>query len=274
MIRGASLRRMAIMAGAVLAVLAMPAAPALADARLQTRLYDPEEVVTIRGRVRVAATIKFGEDESIENVVIGDSGAWQITPNKRATLLFVKPLKPSAATNMTVVTNKHTYLFDLIASPRHKPLYVLQFTYPEPEIDPEEEARLAAAENPPETANPIEMQAASDPYAVADPATLNFDWTAEGDSALLPTQTYDNGKAVFLVWPQGRAVPAILTRNEAGEEGPVNFTVRGETVIVQDVPRELILRTGDDSAVLTNTAPDRSARLDRNFVPTRAMEAL
>ena len=247
----------------VAGALALPvAAPAQADSRLQERFYNPDEVVTIRGRARVQATIQFGEGETIENVAVGDSTAWQITPNKRANLLFVKPLSASASTNMTVVTNKHTYLFDLVASPKHRPLYVLRFTYPEPGIDPAEEARLAAAANPPETANAIELQAARDPYAVVDPALLNFAWRGTGAVALLPDETYDDGDAVFLKWAAGKAVPAILTRNEAGEEGPVNFTVRGETVVVQDVPRELILRTGEETATLTNTGPDRSAGIE------------
>ncbi|MEP2735886.1 MAG: TrbG/VirB9 family P-type conjugative transfer protein [Erythrobacter sp.] len=255
------------------------AAPAQADARLQERFYDPNEVVTIRGRARVQATIQFGDGETIENVAVGDSTAWQITPNKRANLLFVKPLSASASTNMTVVTNKHTYLFDLVASPKHRPLYVLRFTYPKAEVDPEEEARLAvlaAGANPPETANSMELQAARDPYAVVDPARLNFAWTGTGAVALLPDETYDDGAAVFLKWAAGKAVPAILTRNEAGEEGPVNFTVRGETVVVQDVPRELILRTGDETAKLVNTGPDRSAKIEPLPLPqsTNSQETL
>jgi type IV secretion system protein VirB9 len=255
---------LALIAGAVTLPIA---APAMADSRLQERFYDPNEVVTIRGRARVQATIQFGEGEVIENVAVGDSSAWQITPNKRANLLFVKPLSASAKTNMTVVTSKHTYLFDLIASPKHRPLYVLRFTYPEPEVDPEEEARLAAAQNAPERANAIELQAARDPYAVVDPARLNFAWTGSGAVALLPDETFDDGEAVFLKWAQGKSVPAILTRNEEGEEGPVNFTVRGETVVVQDVPRELILRNGDETARLVNTGPDRSARIEPLALP-------
>ncbi|MEO9462280.1 MAG: TrbG/VirB9 family P-type conjugative transfer protein [Marinomonas sp.] len=254
--------RKAVFAAALTAaILGASAMPALADARLQTRFYNPNEVVTIRGRTKVQATIQFGDDERIENVAVGDSTAWQITPNKRASLLFVKPLSPTAKTNMTVVTNKHTYLFDLVASPKNRPLYVLKFTYPEPEIDPAEEARLAAAAPPPESANALELQAASDPYAVADPARLNFNWASNGNPALLPKRTYDDGEATFLTWPAGGAVPAILTRNAEGQEGPVNFTVRGETVVVQDVPKEIILRIGDESATLVNMGTNQSAKL-------------
>ncbi|RXZ65457.1 TrbG/VirB9 family P-type conjugative transfer protein [Pelagerythrobacter rhizovicinus] len=230
--------------------LAFVATPAAADdPRLVERLYDPAQVVRIEGRTKVQATIQFGEDEAIENVAIGDSEAWQVTPNKRADLLFVKPLAPTAATNMTVVTNKRTYLFDLVASPRAKPLYVLQFTYPE-EAE-EDEPSLAQAPNP------VEVAAASDPYAVVDPAQLNFAWAAQGDAALLPTRTYDDGDATFLTWPAGRPVPAILITDREGTEGPVNFTVRGDTIVVDGVPREIVLRSGEDSAILTNTGPER-----------------
>ncbi len=62
------------------------AAPALAqDPRLVERLYDPTQVVRIEGKVNVQSTIQFGEGEAIENVAIGDSQSWQVTPN-----MFVK----------------------------------------------------------------------------------------------------------------------------------------------------------------------------------------
>ena len=80
--------------------------PAIADSRLRQVMYSESAVVTVTGRVNVQASIMFGEDEVIENVAIGNSQAWQVTPNKRANILFVKPLEPRATTNLTVVTSK------------------------------------------------------------------------------------------------------------------------------------------------------------------------
>jgi type IV secretion system protein VirB9 len=236
--------------------LATAAVPALGqDSRLVERLYNPAEVVRINGQAKVQATIKFGEDESIENVAIGDSQSWQVTPNKRANLLFVKPLTDTAATNMTVVTNKRTYLFDLVASPRSRPLYVLSFIYPD---EPKEDQRLARNETVSQTVSETEMTAASDPYAVVDPAQLNFNWKRQGADNLLPGRTFDDGDATYLTWAAGTAVPAILIKDAKGTEGPVNFTVRGETVVIHGVPREIILRSGKDSATLTNMGPERA----------------
>jgi type IV secretion system protein VirB9 len=236
------------------------ATPVLADdARIQTRVYDEAAVVRIDGKVLVQTTIKFAPDEMIENVAIGDSTAWQVQPNKAQTILFVKPLETSARTNMTVVTDKRTYLFDLVANPKNAALYVLQFRYPELEKAAEEARLAAAAEAEAEAlraaADPIERAAAGDPYAVTDPARLNFDWASAGAAELLPSRAYDDGDAVFLTWTAGIAIPAILVTNEDGEEGPVNFTVRGDTVVVDGVPPQIILRSGRDTATLTNTGP-------------------
>ncbi|MEP0391923.1 MAG: TrbG/VirB9 family P-type conjugative transfer protein [Erythrobacter sp.] len=243
-----------------------PEPGAIADPRLVTQVFDEAQVYTINGRVKVQTTIKFAPDEAIQNVAIGDSGAWQVQPNQAQTLLFVKPLATSARTNMTVVTSRRTYLFDLVASPRNAPLYVLQFRYPELERAAEEARIAAAAQSEREAANEVELAAVRDPYAVVDPARLNFEWAPAGQRELFPARAYDDGEALFLTWPAGTAIPAILTTNEDGDEGPVNFTVRGETVVVDTVPAQIILRSGNGMATLTNLGPasERSASAGTN----------
>ena len=232
------------------------ASPSLAnDPRLGERMYDPDEVILVQGKTDVQAMIQFGDDEAIENVAIGDSAAWQVSPNQRANLLFVKPLEPSAKTNMTVVTNRHTYLFDLVASPRAKPLYVLRFLYPEP---PPEEQDEQLAESAPAAPNSLELAAAQDPLAVVDPAMLNFKWVAQGERSLQPDEVFDDGRSTYLRWEQDRPVPAILIENYEGDEGPVNSSVRGDTVIVDGVPRQIILRSGREKAILVNNGPARA----------------
>lgn len=235
--------------------LACCATAAQADARLQQVMYDEYSVVTVPGRVNVQASIIFGDDETIENVAIGNSQTWQVTPNKRANILFVKPLEPRATTNLTVVTNKRTYLFDLVANPTSRPLYVLRSEYP---VDPEEEARKAQLAQTEAKAKATATPEA--PFAAVDPADLNFAWSAQGDTNLLPQQTFDDGEATFLSWPEGREVPAILMLNAKGDEGPVNFTVRGDTIVIDGVPRTIVLRSGEASATLINTGPERSAK--------------
>ena len=253
-----------------LATTTMASTPAVADdPRLIELEYSPAQVVRINGKARVQATIMFAEDEVIENVAIGDSQSWQVTPNKRANLLFVKPLADNAVTNLTVVTSQRTYLFDLVANPRNQPVYVMSFRYPELEA-----AKAAAAElEARREANASEMAAANDPFAVLDPASLNFAWEKRGDASLHPVRAYDDGRATFLSWPSDRAVPAILITDSEGTEGPVNFTVRGETIVVQAVPRQIVLRHGDESALLINNGPVRPSPPLRDEAALARVEA-
>jgi len=250
-----------LIAAVLLAASAMAAPASADDPRLVERLYNPDEVVRIDGKAGVQATIRFDEDEHIENVAIGDSLKWQVTPNKRANLLFVKPLAERAATNMTVVTDRHTYLFDLIASPTNRnPVYVFAFTYPEEPEDVQQAEGDGAATPPGEAPTAIELAAATDPYAVVDPAVLNFAWAPKGDQNLLPQRIYDDGNATFMTWPAGTSMPAILIKDQKGNEGPVNYAVRGDVIVVEGVPHEIVLRAGEDSAVLTNQGPVRAPR--------------
>ena len=244
----------AIIAAALMTIAALPGPLAAQDPRLVERDYDPAEIVTIEGKVNVQATIRFAPGESVQNIAIGDSQKWQVTPSRNTNLIFLKPLAERATTNMTVVTNRRVYLFDLVASPTHRnPLYVLNFTYTqeflvEAELpQPEEDAV--------ETASALELAAANDDIAVIDPSSLNFAWSGTGDAVLLPAEIYDNGDATFLTWPLGTPVPAILVKNEAGTEGPVNYAVRGDVIVIDQVPGEIILRSGDDYARIVNSGP-------------------
>lgn len=237
---------------AVLAALALVAVPAHAqptDPRLVSRHYNPNEIVRLEGRTGVQAAIAFAEEEHIENVAIGDSASWQVTPNKRANMLFVKPLSANARTNMTVVTDKRSYVFDLAASPAARPVYVLRFTYPADKTTPAQQAAGAAA------LTAAEAQAVEKPPV--DPAALNFAWGTKGKPGLLPQRIYDDGESTFIAWPAGQPVPAILIKDERGVEGPVNYAVRDDVIVVEGVPQLIVLRLGKAMATLENRGPVR-----------------
>lgn len=235
-----------------LASAALPTSPAHAgDARLVTRSYNANEVVRIEGHLSVQAAISFGEGELIENVAVGDSAAWQITPNKRADVLFVKPLAGNARTNMTVLTSKRTYFFDLVASAGAKPVYMLRFAY----ADEKPKAVATANATPPLSEAESAVLTGDAGAAPVDPATLNFAWTMQGAERLLPARIYDDGLSTYLQLGARQTTPAILIRDEKGAEGPVNFAVRGDTIVIDAVPGLIVLRSGKAMATLRNARP-------------------
>jgi type IV secretion system protein VirB9 len=232
---------------AAFAVLGCSTANAAADNRIKTLVYAPDKIVQIIGKSDIQSTIEFGPDERIENVAVGDSSKWQITPNHRASMLFVKPLAPRSRTNMTVVTDQRTYMFDLVAGDKWTtPLYVLKFSYPNDKpVEPPkklEQPQVAAAA--PTTAQ-----------AVLTAEKLHFDWKTKGDSKLVPTRVFDDGQSVYLSWDRQTPLPAILTVSEDRKEGPISYRMSGEYIVISPIPQNLLLRYGRKSAQLWPTHP-------------------
>jgi type IV secretion system protein VirB9 len=227
---------------AALVLFASTATVAAPDSRIRTLAYDANEIVKIHGKTGIQSTIEFSSDEKIENVAVGDSSAWQITPNKRASLLFVKPLNARSRTNMTVVTDRRTYMFDLVAGDASgSTVYALKFSYPN-------EKPVKAA------VQPVQQAAVN----TASPATvtaekLHFDWKSKGHGKLTPNRMFDDGTSLYLAWDKETPLPAILTQAEDKKEGPVNYRMSGEYIVVSPVPQNVVLRYGSKVAVLWPT---------------------
>lgn len=244
---------------ALLLALSAPSIAMAQDARVATRDYVEHEVISFSARSGFQSTIEFGEGERIENIAVGESGAWQVTPNRRANLLFVKPVAASAPiTNMTVVTDRHTYLFELRPAARATPVYLLRFTYAED--------MYAPPTLPAEAAPPTLLPAAETRELPVN--DLNFAWTMKGARKLYPERIFDDGKSVYLAWVQGRALPAVLSIGPDGKtEGPVNFTAEGQYLVVEGFHNRLVLRSGADIATIeTSRTPPAEAS---QFAQTR-----
>ena len=227
---------------AALAVFACSSVSAAADNRIRSLAYDPNEIVRILGKAGIQSTIEFAADERIENVAVGDSAAWQITPNRRASLLFVKPLNGHSHTNMTVVTDKRTYMFDLVSGEKSAaPMYALKFNYPNEKV-----------EAPAKTAQQVVTAAAQTP-ATMTADKLHFDWKSKGYDKLLPARVFDDGAALYLAWNRDTPLPAILTVSEDRREGPVNYRMSGEYIVVSPIPQNLLLRYGKRTAAVGPT---------------------
>ncbi len=65
--------------------------------------------------LRHATTIHFGQGETFQAVIVGDTESFQVDPIPEiGNILTIKPHVAKARTNMTVVTNRRTYSFDLV----------------------------------------------------------------------------------------------------------------------------------------------------------------
>ncbi|MEO6579632.1 MAG: TrbG/VirB9 family P-type conjugative transfer protein [Sphingomicrobium sp.] len=218
--------------GLVLPLLLLTAArlpePVGSDAHIQSVLFQPDEVVRLQGSLGWQIMLEFAPDERIENVSIGDAMAWQVTPNKKARNLFLKPLIKNAATNMTVVTDKRRYAFSLETRPRAVSTpWVVRFAYPREIVE--------AVEEPP----------------APPPLPLNFAYGITGDASLRPSRVWDDGLMTYFEFSEEKAIPAIFAGGPGADESLVNSLARGRVIVVQQTGTRFTLRTGKKLATIT-----------------------
>ena len=212
------------------------------DMRLLTLPYNPDGVIRLEGCVNFQTMIAFAPGETIENVGLGDSSQWQVTPNKKADLLFVKPLIARAFSNMSIVTNKRSYNFELRNAPesdcaKGRVVYTLRFAYP-----PDAPSGTVAAPSQP-----------VDPNAFLPlPEKRNNAYTYSGDVDLVPMRVFDDGVSTYFKWSSGILTPAVYALNSDNSESIVNYASRGDYFVVEQIARAFVLRRGDEKAVLYN----------------------
>jgi len=217
---------------------AVSPSPGPGDPRIRIVHYDPDQVVTLNATLNYQITIEFGEGERIENVSIGNSLGWQVTPNRKANLLFLKPVARSANTNMTVITNLRRYAFDLGVrrAPRRSDnsiVFGLRFEYPAPVV-------LVAEQ-------PVEPKP-------APPRDLNHAYSFEGSKKNLPTRVFDDGHATYFTFAPDADYPAIFAIGGDKKESLVNVATRDGFVVVDEVARGFVLRQGGEVTTLINDA--------------------
>jgi len=189
------------------------------DSRIQSVEYHEDQVIPIHVAAGYQLMVEFAADERIESVAVGDSGAWQVTPNHSGDRIFIKPLQSGLSTNLTVVTSARTYTFDLSPGSTDAP-YVLRFSYP-----------------------------GANETAEADPAgEVEGRYRLSGNRALRPSRISDDGVHTYIEWPRDRALPAVYALDERGQESLVNGMMRDDLFVIDAVVHRLVFRIDRDVA--------------------------
>lgn len=103
------------------------------DSRIKTYIYNPNEVYLLVVHYGFQSQIEFSKGEEVKTISLGDAYSWKITPLENR--LFVKPMEKNIRTNMTILTNKRSYQFDIVAQEldgeeNQDLVYVVRFYYP------------------------------------------------------------------------------------------------------------------------------------------------
>jgi type IV secretion system protein VirB9 len=214
--------------------------PIATDARIKTIMYSPNEIYKFTGYYRYQSNIQFAADEEIGTISLGDSVAWQLNP--MGNRLFIKPIDQDATTNMTLITNKHTYFFELHAeeakSISDKNLtFELRFQYPG-----EDSLAISTIDHAPD----LEQD---------DLSKYNFKYTMTGSNDIAPIRIFDDGEFTYFEFHNKNAeVPAFFQVDSQGNEGILNYRTRGDYIVVERVMPRYTLRHGNSVLCVFNEA--------------------
>lgn len=232
------------------------------DHRIHTIAYQPDAVYKYVGHYRYQASIEFSPDEEIKTIVMGDSTAWMLNPSKNR--LFLKPVEQDATTNMTLFTNKRTYLFELharetddIADPNM--VWVTRFAYPD------EETSVSGLGGTGSGGKGY-LDGVPEPDAVATSGKYNTNYTISGSDEIAPLRIFDDGEFTFFQFEDKNAeIPAFYWVDDEGNENIINYRSRGDYIVVERVTSRFTLRHGNDIVCVFNEKrlADRAARRER-----------
>jgi type IV secretion system protein VirB9 len=215
--------------------------PSKADSRIRFVDYDPNNVVTIYGKVGASTMILFEPDEQLVDMVSGDTDAWQAASTGKRNGVFVKPAVKAPATNIQVITNKRAYNFDMrLAAQKESGYLTVRFRYPAVEQAAQAKARAGGR-----------IEALLEQPSRA----MNRNYTVQGAGELSPVEAWDDGTITYLRFPQRGRVPAIYAATGDGDgfERVENVTVASDgTVEIHAVRRKLVLRSGRIVACVFN----------------------
>ncbi len=209
--------------------------PTPIDSRIRVLIYNPDDVFKFTGYYGYQASIEFAKDEEVISISMGDTTSWQIVPAGHR--IFIKPVEHDATTNMTLITNKRTYFFELYAEETEDMrdpdmVFNVRFIYP----DEEEEEHLKV------------YSTSSSTPDLAHPEKYNFNYSISGSEEIAPVKVFDDGEFTYLQFRDKNAeLPAILAVDENLRESMVNYRLAPDNsnmVIIEQVFPKLSIRHG------------------------------
>ena len=213
------------------------------DHRVHTIHYQPDQVYRMDGHYRYQSMSSSFKaiDEEIKTISMGDSTAWMMNP--AANRLFLKPVEQDATTNMTLITNKRLYMFELRAHETDdiddpKMVFIMRFAY--------NNTRDGIGGS-------NYLDAVPEPDLLENPEKYNTDYTISGSDEIAPIRIFDDGEFSYFQFRDKNAeVPAFYTVDSKGNEALINYRTRGDYIVVERVSNRFTLRHGNDVVCVFN----------------------
>lgn len=249
------------------------------DKRIQLITYHPNDVFSYTGHVDYQSNIVFSPEERIVSLAIGNGStnlptpkaktkkeaeptdptipvappapkaapagndeSWKIEP--MGNRIFLKPTQEDANTNMTVITTKRVYQFELHsrAVDPEKGIHDEQLVFELRFVYPDENA-----------SGSLQYNYQSGMPDLSQPEKYNFNYSMAGAENISPIRIFDDGEFTYFQFSTRNAdIPAFFMVDSNGNESLVNYRVMGDYIVIERVAPNFTLRHGPDVLCIFN----------------------
>lgn len=180
----------------------------------------------------------------------GDTDGWEISGKKGERYVFLKPRQSAANTNLIVVTNRGSYVFDLRVVPEastQSGIWRLALSHPSPVGQPQ------LPDSPPTNTN-----------------TKYTMQSLTGDADITPSAAWDDGRFTYIRIQPTKELPSIFRVGTGDTESTVNFHMDGDVLVVHEIAKRFVLRLGQQVVGIWNDG----FSTDREMAPTANQRTL
>ncbi len=211
------------------------------ESRIKIINYIPNSVVLFVGHYTYHSIIEFSPEEEIKTITMGTPTSWQIYPDGNR--IFIKPIAEDATTNMTVITNKRMYFFEMHGEYAdsindRNIAFITKFMYP----DTQGSGNL-----------PTTMQHYIPPD-LTKPEQYNLQYKISGSARNIePILIFDDGEFTYFKFRNVNSeLPAFFTVDKDGNESIINYRIFSGYVVIERVADKFTLRSGKNTLCVFN----------------------
>lgn len=232
--------------------------PTTMDSRIKTIVYNPNEVIELTFHYGFQSFIELNDDEEISVISLGEAYPWKITEvGKR---IFIRPTQINANTNMTIITSKRIYMFQIRSDSYEgkgdeELIYSVRFFYPDQKIKIPNSSGLdyASTTNLGDKSKE-ELDNVLNNFKRG--TVLNFDYsmTTKGNKVIKLLKAFDDGINTYLEFEDRTTIPAIYVVDLNGREANVKYIFDGPYVVISGVHMQFSLRVTDNIVCVFNNS--------------------
>jgi type IV secretion system protein VirB9 len=207
---------------------------------IQVYNYSDGALYRLYAAPQEVSDIALQAGENLTAISAGDTTRWVVGdttsgsgPTKQVHVL-AKPYASGLKTNLVITTDRRSYHLELQSTPDAF-MAAVSWTYPQDNLVTQLPASAASA-------SPIDGLPAIE--------SLHFGYSIEGDKvAWKPIRAFDDGTRVYIEFPAALAqgdAPPLFVSGPSGNHDLVNYRVRGNYYVVDQLFTQAELRFGQD----------------------------